>query len=58
MTSMRILQPCKIPIVTKHGIRMRGDAPTRACAEIAESGCNVVLPQAHGAPAATEKRVA
>jgi hypothetical protein len=33
MTSMRILQGCKIPIVTKQGIRTRGDAPARSCAE-------------------------
>ena len=58
MISMQILQPCKTPIVTKYGIRMRGDAPARSCAEVAESGCNVALPQAHGAPTAREKRVA
>jgi hypothetical protein len=58
MTSMRILQPCKIPIVTKHGIRTRGDAPARSCAKVAESGCNVALPHDQGAPAAREKRVA
>jgi hypothetical protein len=45
MTSMEILQGCKISIVTKQGIRTRGDAPARSCAEVAESGCNVALPQ-------------
>jgi hypothetical protein len=58
MTSMQILQGCKIPIVTKYGIRMRGDAPAQSCAMMAESGCNTALAQDQGAPAAREKRVA